>query len=192
VSGASTTTVTGTGTTTYSNSNFDGWNIVITAGASSSPSLSPFGLELTVLATCNGGTMCSANPLDIYYSDTNFNVAVPAGGFQTTYSATLSGNGTTSETAAVGSSNALFSMGSTIGTVGPFSPVGGFGTATGGPATSGTYSLTLEDTFNAASGIATSFSSDANLTATPEPGTLALLGSGLLGLLMFTRRTVLN
>jgi hypothetical protein len=151
VSGATTITVPGTGAATYSNANFNGWDITIAAGASNSPGLSPYGLDLTsISATCTGGA-CSANPLDIFYSDTGFTRSVAAGGFQTTYSATITGSGTSSEIAWASSANTLFALGggNTIGAaVGPFSASGGFGTSAGGPGVVGPYSLTIEEIFN--------------------------------------------
>jgi hypothetical protein len=120
--------------------------------------------------------------LDIFYSDTGFTRSVAAGGFQTTYSATITGSGTSSEIAWANSANTLFALGggNTIGAaVGPFSASGGFGTAAGGPGIVGSYSLTIEEIFNDNGGSA-SFSADANVTAVPEPSSLALLGSGLL------------
>jgi hypothetical protein len=182
VSGATTITIASTGTTLYSNPSFNGWNITIAAGASNSPGLSPFGLDVTSLVTCSGGATCSTNPLDILYSDTNLNLSVSAGNFQTTYSATIAGNGTTSELAWANASNTLFALGGTnkIGSVGPFSGSGGFGTAAGGPAAVSPYSLTIEEIFTAASGNPTAFSADANVTAVPESSSLFFVGAGLL------------
>lgn len=194
--GATTVTVSGSGTTSYTNANFNGWDITISAGASNSPKLTPFGIDLTVLATCSGSGACAANPLDIFYSDTNFNVPVSAGGFSTTYSATLAGGGTTSELGWANSTNTLFALGGTnkVGPVGPFSGTGGFATVTGGPAETGTYSLTLEDMFNAASGTGSLFSTDASLTGTPsttsvpESSTFVFLGFGLLAIMALKRQ----
>jgi hypothetical protein len=192
--GATTVTVGGSGTTMYSNSNFNGWDVVISAGSSNSPGLSPFGIDLTVLATCSGSGTCAANPLNIFYSDINFNVPVAAGAFSTTYSATLGGGATTSELGWANNLNTLFALGGTnkVGPVGPFSGSGGFSTVTGGPAETGLYSLTLEDIFTAPSGTASSFSADASLTgtpvSTPEPSSLVLLGSALLALMLVKRR----
>jgi hypothetical protein len=120
--------------------------------------------------------------LDIFYSDTGFTRSVAAGGFQTTYSATITGSGTSSEIAWASTSNSLFALGgsNTIGAgVGPFRASGGFGTSVGGPAVVAPYSLTIEEIFNDNGGSA-SFSADANVTLVPEPSSLALLGSGLL------------
>jgi hypothetical protein len=195
--GASTVTVagSGSGTTMYANSNFNGWNILITFGSSNSPSLTPYGLDLTAVVTCSAGATCTANPLDIFYSDTNFNVPVAAGSFQDGYSATISGTGTgtTSEIGWANSGNTLFGLGlaNKIGsTVGPFSSTAA-GTTLGGPASAGPYSLTIEDIFTASSG-PVSFSTDASVTATPEPSEALMLGTGLLSLLGLVRRKAFN
>jgi hypothetical protein len=196
----STDTASGSGnaTITYTNTNFNGWNISAT-GESFSPGLTPFGIELgSVTATCTTGGACAANPLDIFFSDIGFNVSVPAGGFQTTYSSTQTGGGTTREIAWADSTDTIFGGGlpsgigadhiGSVGSVGsPFSTPGGFGTASGGPAEGPTaYSLTIEEIFTA--GGTSSFSTDANVTATvPEPSSLALLASGLL-IMGFLRR----
>jgi PEP-CTERM motif len=190
-SGGSTfTSPMGTGVTTYSNSNFNGWNIFVIAGSSNSPGLTPYGIDLTTLAACTTGT-CLTTPLVILYSDVGFMGPVSAGGFQTTYSATLTGSGTTTEIAWATSNNLLFTKGAAnlIGSaVGPFSASGGFGTVTGGPAElTPPYSLTIQETFNANSGIS-SFSGDANITATPEPSSLVLFGTGLLMVPMGLKR----
>lgn len=185
--GATTVVVAGSCSTMYSNSNFNGWDISLAFGASNSPGLSPFGIDLAALVSCDGGALCTANPLKIFYSDTNFNVPVAAGDFQNAYSATFggSGSGTTNELAWASSTNSLFALGGAnkIGSgVGPFSGTNA-GTAVGGPAETAPYSLTVEDTFTDTTG-SVSFSTDTNVTATPEPSSLVLLGAGLLMLPM--------
>jgi hypothetical protein len=180
--GATTVTLAGSGTTTYSNSNYNGWNILLTFGSSNTPGLSPYGLDLTALVSCNSAS-CVANPLNISYSDTNFSVPISAGGFENGYSTTVggSGSGSTSELAWANASNSLFALGATnkIGAgLGPFSGTNA-GITVGGPASVGPYSLTIQDTFTDTSGFV-SFSTDANLTQTPEPSSFILLGLGLL------------
>jgi hypothetical protein len=182
ISGANNTTVVGIGSTvSYSNTNFNGWNITVVVGASNSPNLTGgaglFGLDITSLtATCVVGS-CSANPLDIYLSDTGFTQAVGAGGFTTTYSSTQTG-GSTSETAWDSTANTIFTQGTLIGTVGPFTSSGVGSVKGGGPAGPSPYSLTIEDVFNA-NGAAASFSTDGNIASVPEPGTVILFGSAL-------------
>jgi hypothetical protein len=192
-SGATNVNVPGSGgTTTYQNSNFDGWNILITFGSSNSPSLNPFGLDLTALVSCSGGASCTSNPLFIYYSDTGFTTPVAAGNFKDSYSATISGTGSglTAQYGFASAGNGLFATDSSIGAVGPFSTTNG-ATITGGPSISGPYSLTLAEEFVALSG-PVSFSTDASLTGipTPEPSEAMMLGTGLFGLLGFARRKV--
>jgi PEP-CTERM motif len=174
---------------------FNGWEITVN-GSSSSPGLSPYGLDLQVLATCVSGN-CLTMPLDVFFTDTGFNVSVPAGGFQTTYSATDTGEGATRAITWADSTDTLFGGGlptgvgaDHLGTVGPFSGSGGFGTASGGPAEGPTaYSLTIEDIFTAGPSGTSSFSTDGNITATvPEPSSLALLASGLLVMILLKRR----
>src|SRR5579862_2004186 len=86
--GATTVTVSGSSITMYSNPNFNGWVIKISTGSSFAPGMTPYGLDLTAFATCAGGA-CLTNPLNVFYSDTGFTGPVAAGGFQTTYSATI-------------------------------------------------------------------------------------------------------
>ena len=181
-----------TGTTSVTGT-IDGWTINIASGTSHSPGLVPFGLDLTSLtATCNPGAPCTTSPLHVLFSDMNFTTSTPAGGFTTFYSATITGGGTTSESAFFDNGNALFTETTLIGTVGPFSAPGSSGIAHGGPIPAvSLYSLTLDQTFTDANGGAVSFSVDGNVTA-PEPGTLALLGSGLLALAGFARKRSSN
>ena len=190
--GATTVTLAGSGTTTYSNSNFNGWDILLTFGSSNAPGLSPYGLDMTALVSCNLAS-CVANPLNIFYSDTNFTVPVFAGGFENGYSTTVggSGSGSTSELAWASASNTLFGLGATnkIGTgLGPFTGTNA-GITVGGPAGVAPYSMTFEDTFTDTSGFV-SFSSDTNLTETPELSSLILFGLGLLTIPMALKRSV--
>jgi hypothetical protein len=180
----------------YTNADYNGWDITVVAGANSSPSLSPYGLDLSVLANCTSGN-CLTDPLEVFYTAQNFTATVPALGFQTTYSATQTGTGTTRAITWADSTNTLFGGGipalgaDHLGSVGPFSAPGGFGTATGGPGEGpSAYSLTIEETFSASAGVA-SYSANGNITAAPVPvpPSLALLASGFLAVILLARRT---
>jgi hypothetical protein len=180
----------------YTNADYNGWDITVVAGANSSPSLTPYGLDLSVLANCTSGN-CLTDPLDVFYTAQNFTAAVPALGFQTTFSSTQTGAGSTKAITWADSTNTLFGGGipalgaDHLGSVGPFTAPGGFGTATGGPGEGPSpYSLTIEETFSANSGVA-SYSSNGNITeaTVPVPPPLALLASGLLASILLKRRS---
>lgn len=181
VSGTSTLVISGTGSTvTYSNTDFDGWDISIVFGSSNSPNLSgangSFGIDDVVLAACSDGT-CSANPLDLFLSDTGFTQDVGAGGFTSVYSTTQVG-GTTSQLAWDSSANTIFGMGTPVGTVGPFTGSDLGSVSGGGSAGPSPYSLTLEDIFSDSEGPA-SFSTNGYMARTPEPNPMMLCGIGL-------------
>jgi len=188
-SGASTVLVVGSGgSVTYSNANFGGWDIKIVFGDSNSPSLYPYGLDLSsVTATCSN-TPCTKNPLDIYLSDTGFTEKTNV--FVNDYSATDTGKGSTTQYAWDDTGNAMFGEGTPIGIVGPFNGSGVFSALAkgGGPAGPGAYSLTIEDIFTSPNKLGAGFSSDGDITAvTPEPVSMLLMGTflslagGLLG-----------
>jgi hypothetical protein len=180
----------------YTNANYNGWDITVVAGSNFAPALTPYGLDLSVLANCTSGN-CLASPLDVYYTAQDFTAVVPALGFQTTYSSTQTGPGTTQAVTWGDGTNTLFAGGipptaaDHLGTVGYFSAPGGFGSVAGGPGEgSSAYSLTIEEIFNASSGVS-SFSANGNLTAAavPVPPALVLLASGMLATLLLPRRS---
>lgn len=61
-------------------------------------------------------------------------------------------------------------------------------TVNGGPDPIRSYSLTVSDSFSFAGALDPSFQVKSTLTKVPEPGTLALFGAGLLGVLVLARR----
>ena len=79
-----------------------------------------------------------------------------------------------------------------IGTVGPFTTPVGSGTASGGgPAGPGNYSLTLVDTLGGG-GAGLTYGVNGVITAAPEPASLTLVGTGLIGLAGLRRRKLLQ
>lgn len=186
-SGASNVTVPGSGSTViFSNPNFDGWDITLVFGDSNSPTLNPFGLDVTnLLATCNGGN-CSKDTLSIELTDTGFTTPVGTNQFLNSYSLTgATGSPNTSQTAFFDTTNTPFGTGGTICTD-TLTSTSGKSCTGGGPAGPGPYSLTLVDTFSPGTNV--SYSSDGNVVAVPEPASLLLFGAGLLGLGWFARR----
>jgi len=177
------------GAATYSNTNFNGWDVIISFGTSNSPGLSPYGLDLVNLVeTCWNSTGCSADPLEVYLSDTDFTQTTL--GLVESYSAT--GVGVTTQTAYADTSNTLF------GTSTPTSDHTGTitltntdaGSAYGGislPGETSPYSLTLVDTFEPNNGAGVVYSSDGNVTV-PEPASLILFASSLMGFGWVDRR----
>jgi len=175
------------GTITVSSGDLGGWHFSFTSGTTHSPGLTPDAIDLgSLVASCTSS--CSgAGALHIMFSDINFSVPVGIGGFNTFYSATLTGTATTSESAYFSNLDTLFTETSLIGTVGPFIAPGGSGTAAGGLiAAVPNYSLTL-DAILSASGSG-SFSIDGNITSTPEPTSILLLSTLVLGIGLMMRR----
>jgi hypothetical protein len=172
----------------------NGWTITAgTGGTSYSPGLNTMiGIDLGgYTATCVGVGGCSKDPLTIAVSATGFTTPIDTNGFLMEFSGNVHGGQVTSsaywDTANTyfcnsgnsawndcGSSDLIHSMTLGNGT--------GSESALGGPDTIRSYSLTVVDTFSAGLGSDPSYSVDTTVTqAVPEPGTLALLGGGLLG-----------
>ncbi len=180
VSAPGTDSVTGT---------INGWNLSIVSGTTNSPGVIPFGLITSLTASCLTASCTGGNTLDIQYSDNSFTTAPSA--FMTTYSGTIGGSGSTIESAYFSNSNTNFATTNLIGTVGPFSAPFGAGTAIGGVGAVAPYSLTLDQIFSSG-GANSSFSVGASVTAAPEPASLTLVGTGLIGLAGLRRRKLLQ
>jgi hypothetical protein len=152
------------------------WNLHVVLGLSGTPNANGPGLDVTSLvAVCN--TACGNAALEVWFSDVGFTTS--ATHFTNTYSGTLSGSGSTSQTAWVSATNNLLAQTSVIGTVGPVTGAGGFGSVSGGgSAGPAPYSLTLEEVF-VSDAQQDLFSVDGSITTVPEPMSLLLLGGCL-------------
>src|SRR6266404_1493068 len=151
------------------------WAVNLTSGFSAGPGEPTMDL-LSLDATSSSG---SPDPLEIELSDNGFSAGASL--FSLTSSGhTVSGSGTATYSAYFDAGNTDFAKTTLIGTLGPFS--GLYATSTTGAGTTGTpYSLTEDLVLTAGAG-GVRWSTDSSITDAPEPASLTLLGSALLGL----------
>ncbi len=184
----------GTATTVFSSGSggtitWDGslgnYHVNVSTGQGS-PTLPPMTLDLNSADTASGLT---SGGLAILFSE-NGNTATPPG-WSLIFGGTLtSGSGSSVSLRAYGSTtDAFFGNTSSIASLGPFGPGAFSGTAGGSGAglTTSPYSLTEEIDLSGV-GKNTRYSGDASLNPLPEPASLTMVGTGLIGLAGFLRR----
>lgn len=188
--GTTETYTSATGTVNSGSFILDGWDIHFTTGTSYSPSMNPFALDLSNLSVeCVSG---SCKSLTIALTDTDYAGPIGPGGLMATLTGSITGKGQVNQWAYQDPTNTAFGESSAdlIGIELSSSKGHGIGMETmGGPGSSGAFSLTIVDVLAGCSGNGcASYSLDNEIVASPEPGTLALFGAGLLGCAIFVGR----
>ncbi len=158
----------------------DKWNINVTTGLA-------FGLNpLIDLNSVDATNVAGAAPLTLSWSATDF--AGPMNAFTSHIGGTIMVGGTVTYNAWVDAGNALDGMVTTIGGSQTFNTLSFSSDVGGGTAPGALYSLTQQVVLTATVPGATSFNGNVAANPVPEPGSMMLLGTGLIGLAGAVRR----
>ena len=175
--------VVGSGSTVIFSGAVGGWTINLTTGLSGGP-----GSSIMDLSSIDAVSAPGAMPLSIELSDNGFTTPVVAWDLLSS-GHLVSGSGTATYSAYT-DSNSLFGTTTLIGTLGPFSTAYATGETFGVAPATNPYSLT-EVVVLTSSSSNTEWSTDSSIAPAPEPTSLALMGSGLIGLAGLLRRKLL-
>jgi tetratricopeptide (TPR) repeat protein len=148
--------------------------------SSNAPHASPREIVLTSFMVICDATSCQSNPLNVIFRGQN--VTQTSVGFDSAYHVMGLSGGSAEQQAWSSNSNVLLAQTTRIGNPTIFSGPLASGSVTSFPGVaSGTYSLTLDDILTGAESGKTTFAvGDGDISATPEPRTMMLFGTGLL------------
>jgi len=167
------------------------FNVELTIGAQTKPTAGTASNPIFVLHDVSSSSASGeAGILNISASDQNYNIdGTGLSGW--TFDASGSPANTMSLQAYYDNTNALHGHGTLIGDTGLFASADAFH-INSGDTPSGDFSLTLAATINHAGGMFEHSSFNADLNPLPEPGTILLLGFGLLGLGIIRRKKIMG